>query len=192
MQTILITAFEPFGGKDVNTSAEVLRLLPEEIGGCSVRKKVLPVVFGKAAEQALQEEADAVFMLGEAGGRTTVTPEIRAVNRRDARIPDNDGNQPSGEQIVPGGMEFCHTRIAVRLIAEQMREEGYRIGPSEDAGTFVCNDTFYSVAMNRRTAVFLHCPANPDSTNEYAETVRRFVEIAIAEERTKAKEKQER
>ena len=49
MQKILITAFEPFGGKETNASAEILRLLPEELCGCSVRKLLLPVVFGKAA-----------------------------------------------------------------------------------------------------------------------------------------------
>ena len=97
MQTILISAFEPFGGHERNASAEVLRLLPETIGGYNVRKMLLPVVFGKAAQRILTAEpADAVFMLGEAGGRTDVTPEIRAVNKREARIPDNEGSRPSG------------------------------------------------------------------------------------------------
>ena len=41
------------------------------------------------------------FMLGEAGGRDTVTPEIRAVNCREARIPDNEGNRPTGGKILP-------------------------------------------------------------------------------------------
>ena len=71
---ILITGFEPFGGEKINTSAEVLRLLPETIAGAPVRKRLLPVVFGEAAETALGElalqgPAEAVFLLGEAGGR---------------------------------------------------------------------------------------------------------------------------
>ena len=99
MRRVLVTAFEPFDGRKLNTSAEILRFLPETIAECSVGKMLLPVVFGKAAEQILRETADAVFMLGEAGGRHAVTPEIRAVNRRDARIPDNEGNRPAGEKI---------------------------------------------------------------------------------------------
>ena len=183
--TILITAFEPFGGKERNTSAEVLRLLPERIGGCGIRKKVLPVAFGKAAERVLQEPADAVFMLGEAGGRCTVTPEIRAVNRREARIPDNEGNQPAGEKILPDGPAFYCTGVPIRRITKQMREEGHRIEASEDAGTYVCNDTFYLVGTRLQAPVsFIHCPAETEDVSACAETVRRFVETAMAEEQT--------
>ena len=38
MDRILITAFEPFGSASRNASAEVLRLLPDKIGGTAVRK----------------------------------------------------------------------------------------------------------------------------------------------------------
>ena len=82
MKKILITAFEPFGGSAVNTSAAVLEKLPEEIGGAGVEKALLPVVFGKAAEKALTCKADCIFLLGEAGGRTAVTPERRGRNRK--------------------------------------------------------------------------------------------------------------
>ena len=182
---ILITAFEPFGGKERNASAEVLRLLPEEINGQEVRKILLPVVFGRAAETAAAagQGADAVFLLGEAGGRRAVTPEIRAVNLRDARIPDNAGMQPKGEKILPDGPDEYRTRIAVRRITERMRAEGYAAEASEDAGTFVCNETFYLTGVKLRApAGFIHCPADPDRAAEYAETVRRFIETAVSEE----------
>ena len=177
---ILITAFEPFGGKARNASAEVLRLLPEEIAGCRVRKLVLPVVFGRAAELVLQQEADAVFMLGEAGGRTAVTPEIRAANLRDARIPDNAGAQPRNEKILEDGPDHCYTRIPVRRITAQLRREGYAAEVSEDAGTFVCNETFYLVGTALRVlAEFIHCPGDEGRAPEFAETVRRFICLAI-------------
>lgn len=180
---ILITAFEPFGGKARNASAEVLRLLPEEIAGCRVRKLVLPVVFGRAAELVLQQEADAVFMLGEAGGRTAVTPEIRAANLRDARIPDNAGAQPKNEKILEDGPDHCYTRIPVRRITAQLRREGYAAEVSEDAGTFVCNETFYRVAAGRQIpAGFIHCPGDADRAAEYAETVLQFIRAAVTEE----------
>jgi uncharacterized protein len=185
MDRILITAFEPFGGKDRNASAEVLRLLPEEIGGYTVQKMLLPVAFGKAAEQALQQEAEAFFLLGEAGGRTAVTPEIRAVNFRGARIPDNEGNCPEGEKILPEGPDEFRTQVAVKRIAARMQSEGYAIAASEDAGTFVCNDTFYLAGIRRTGPVeFIHCPAEADGTAGHAETIRRFIELAMAEERT--------
>ena len=183
MRKVLITAFEPFGGKETNMSEAVLRMLPEEIGGCTVRKLLLPVVFGRAAEQVLREPADAVFMLGEAGGRDTVTPEIRAVNCREARIPDNEGNRPTGGKILPGGPETWYTGIPVRRITARMREEGYRIGVSEDAGTYVCNDTFYSAGVRRQgPTAFIHCPAEADDVSAVAETVLRFIGIALSGE----------
>ncbi len=183
MENILITAFEPFGGRQSNTSGEVLRMLPEHIGGCRVKKMLLPVVFGLAAKQVLKEAADAVFLLGEAGGRNTVTPEIQAVNRREARICDNEGNQPRGEEIISGGPARYLTGVPVRHIVKRMQEEGCSINASEDAGTYVCNDTFYSVGLGRpEPVVFIHCPAETDGAAAYAETVRRFIEIAVSGE----------
>ena len=120
MKRILITAFEPFGGSLRNASAEILSLLPDEIAGCTVRKMLLPVVFGKAAEAVLRQDADAVFLLGEAGRRTAVTPELLARNIRDARIPDHEGNQPAGEEILPGSAAEYRTKFR-SLLEEQQK-----------------------------------------------------------------------
>lgn len=182
MDRILITAFEPFGSASRNASAEVLRLLPDKIGGTAVRKMLLPVVFGKAAEAVLSRKADAVFLLGEAGGRTMVTPEKKAENLRNARIPDNEGNQPKGEKILPDGPEELHARIPVDRLVQQMQDEGYSVSVSEDAGAFVCNDTFYLVASGSPVPVeFIHCPARPENAADYAPVVERFIALALSE-----------
>lgn len=39
MKTLLITAFEPFGGESENPSALALELLPETIGGIRLEKR---------------------------------------------------------------------------------------------------------------------------------------------------------
>ena len=177
---ILITAFEPFGGESVNTSEEVLRRIPERIGGHTVEKLVLPVAFGKAAEQVLKYGAEQIFLLGEAGRRKTVTPETRAKNLRDARIPDNEGYKPEGEPIIPAGPEFYFCRYPVRGIVSRMREEGYAVEASDDAGTYVCNDTFYAVgARSERPVSFIHVPHRESGIGELAETVTRYIELAI-------------
>ena len=181
---ILITAFEPFGGKKQNASAEALRLLPDEIAGTGIRKMILPVEFGRAAELILQQPAEFVFMLGEAGGRKTVTPEMRAVNLRDARIPDNAGHQPRHEKILPDGPEEYRTGIPVRRIAAQMKAEGYCIEVSEDAGAFVCNETFYLVGTKTHAAEFIHCPGEAEQAAEYAKIIRRLIETALEERQT--------
>ena len=177
---ILITAFEPFGGSDRNASAEVLRRLPETITGSRIRKALLPVVFGEAGKEALRHSADCIILLGEAGGRSLVTPELKARNLRHARIPDNAGNQPENEAILKGGPEAYYTAIPIREIVRRMQDEGYPTAVSEDAGTYVCNDTFFLVGMNSSVPVeFIHVPADDEKADEFARTVERFIEYVI-------------
>ena len=177
---ILITAFEPFGGQRVNASAETLRLLPDRIAGLPVRKMLLPVVFGRAAEEALRTPADDIFLLGEAGGREKVTPELKARNLRDARIPDNAGSQPRQDPCLPGGPETYETPVPVKALCLQMQGEGFAVEPSADAGTYVCNDTFYLVGTASPAPVsFIHVPAQPERAAAFARTVTRLIELAL-------------
>ena len=179
MKQILVTAFEPFGGSNVNTSARVLSLLPERIAGLPVRKRLLPVVFGRAAEEVLEQEASLIFLLGEAGGRDRVTPETRAVNLRRARIPDNAGCQPAQEPCLPGGPEEYRTPVPAAAITARMRQEGWPIALSEDAGTFVCNDTYYLVGVRSPApAAFIHVPAAPEEARRWADTAARYMTLA--------------
>lgn len=179
MKKILVTAFEPFGNRDINASDTVLWNLPDRIGEYIVYKKVLPVVFGKAAAAVADQTDDYafIFLLGEAG-RETVTPETTARNIRSAGIPDNDGNMPVNQKIDDDGPEYYNTAIPVGEIVDSMKAEGYTIGISHDAGTFVCNDTFYLVGTGNTIPVdFIHVPAA--SSESVTDTVRRFIETAI-------------
>ena len=92
---LLITGFEPFGGETVNPSWQAVSSLPEQIGCFRLYKKEIPVVFGQAAQMVigLAEEIKPhmVLCVGQAGGRSDVTPERFGVNFRDARIADNAG-----------------------------------------------------------------------------------------------------
>ena len=94
----LVTGFEPFGGDRVNPSFEALQLLPSRVDGIDIATQALPVVFG-AALPALRNAIaatgpDIVLCVGLAGGRTELSLERVAVNIDDARIADNEGNQP--------------------------------------------------------------------------------------------------
>ena len=89
---VLVTGFEPFGGEKVNPALEAVKGLPAEIHGAEVRWLEVPTVFHKSA-QVLEEEMsryqpDFVLCIGQAGGRTSLTPERVAINQDDARIPD--------------------------------------------------------------------------------------------------------
>ena len=164
---LLATCFEPFGGEESNASAKALALLPERIGAWSVVKQELPVVFGLAGEKcrALIDalRPDAVLMLGQAGGRSAVTPELVARNLRWARIPDNAGRSPKGEPVIPGGEDALFATLPVEAMTEAIRAAGLPGALSASAGLYVCNDLYYSVLHHLRgsgiPAAFLHLPA---------------------------------
>ena len=176
MKTVLVTAFEPFGEDTENAAALVCERLPESVRlrkrdaqpegerqkgsqpentACRdyrIVRRILPTEF-RAGAQALLEAMDEtcpqlVLCLGQAGGRSQVTPERIAVNLMDARIPDNAGWQPDEEPIVPAGEAAYFTNVPVKAAVCAAKEAGFPAAVSDSAGTYVCNCVFYTL-MNR-------------------------------------------
>ncbi|MBR7136583.1 MAG: pyroglutamyl-peptidase I, partial [Clostridia bacterium] len=106
LKTLLITGFDPFGGESINPSWEAVARLPDRIGGWCVEKRQIPTQFGQAAETVLAAAAecapDVILCVGQAGGRNSVTPEVVAINLREASIADNAGVLAQNEPVVPG------------------------------------------------------------------------------------------
>lgn len=144
---ILVTGFEPFGGETINPSWEVARGLPRFCHGAEIVPLRLPVVFGRAGDlltQAfLKEKPEAVLCLGQAGGRTALTPELVALNLQDAPIPDNDGQTPCQQPVVAGGPDGRFATLPVRAMVAAIRTAGVPASLSYTAGTYVCNDLMY-------------------------------------------------
>lgn len=170
MRRLLITGFDPFGGATVNPAWQAVRLLPERIGDFEVHKLGIPTVFGKgaalAAEAAEAIRPQVILCIGQAGGRDAVTPERIAVNIRDARIADNEGNQPQGEFCVPGGPAAYFATVPVAEMAQAIRDAGIPGTVSNSAGAFVCNDTLYCLlhryAGTSTRVGFIHVPYAPE------------------------------
>lgn len=169
MKKLLITGFDPFGGECVNPSWEAVKLLPDSIGEYELCKLQIPTVFGLAAETVLREARqtgpDVIICVGQAGGRAAVTPERIGINLRDARIPDNQGNAPADQPIVPGGPDACFSTLPVKAMISAIRSENLPAAISNTAGTFVCNDVLYSLLYQfQGTSVrvgFIHVPYLP-------------------------------
>ena len=146
---ILVTGFEPFGGEARNPSAEVVARLPEQIAGAQIVKLILPTVRYEApqkVERAVDEHRpDVVLSIGQAGGRSAVSVERVAVNLDDYRIPDNAGNQPADEAVVPGGPDAYLSELPVKAMVEAIQRAGVPAQVSLSAGTFVCNHLLYHV-----------------------------------------------
>lgn len=169
-RTVLVTCFEPFGNETANASQRAVALLPDETAECRIFKITLPVVFGEAGKSAAEATfrcgADAILCVGEAKGRANVTPEMIAVNLRYASIPDNAGNVPRDEPVVSGGREAYFSTAPIRRIAEAVNALGIPCGASYSAGTYVCNDLYYTLldrfAGSGIPVAFMHVPALPE------------------------------
>ena len=166
---LLITGFDPFGGGNINPSWEAVKLLPEQIGQYQIHKLAIPTIFGTAAEmiltQAQQLHPNVIISVGLAGGRDAVTPERIAVNIRDARIPDNQGVQPSGQRVVPEGPAAYFSTLPVEKMVQAIRQAKIPAAVSNTAGTFVCNDVLYTLLHHfdgtATRAGFIHVPYLP-------------------------------
>lgn len=168
-QVLLITGFDPFGGATVNPSWEAVERLPERIGNWKLCKLQIPTVFGLAAKTVLEKAQEvtpgAILCLGVAVGRSAVTPERIGINVRSARIPDNRGNQPSEEPVIPGGPDGLFSTMNVSAMAAAIEKLGLPGTVSNTAGTFVCNDTLYALLHHYRDSSvkvgFIHVPQLP-------------------------------
>jgi len=168
---VLVTGFEPFGGEQENPSALIAQKLQGQvIGGCRVTGVVLPCEFGTAITVLKRAMRDVrpglVICLGQAGGRTEITPERIAININDARIPDNAGRQPVDTRIVRGGPAAYWSTLPIKAIVAELRRRKIRAAVSQTAGTFVCNHVFFGLmhALRRQPVVrggFIHVPYLP-------------------------------
>ena len=155
----------PFGGDVMNPTEAILGMLPEELDGTRLEKLLLPVEFARAARLAVEAydrlSPAAVVMLGQAGGRNAVTPELCAKNMMNARIPDNAGFKPEGTPVAEGGEETLRSTLPIGAIVASINAAGIRAEASEDAGAYVCNALMYAMLRHtagRTPAGFIHVP----------------------------------
>ena len=168
---ILVTGFDPFGGESVNPALEAVKKLPDEIAGAQIVKLEVPTVFRKSGEvlaaEIEKQRPDAVICVGQAGGRSTVTVEKVAINLAEARIEDNEGNQPTDIKIKEDGETAYFSTLPIKAMVMNMRKNGIPANISYTAGTFVCNDIMYTLLYtlknypNTRSG-FIHVPFIPE------------------------------
>ena len=144
---ILVTGFDPFDGEKVNPALEAVKSLPSVINGAEIRWVEIPTVFYKSAEvleaEIVRYQPDVVLCIGQAGGRAGLTPERVAINQDDARIPDNQGNQPIDTPIRLDGEAAYFSTLPIKAMVQAIKEVGLPATVSNTAGTFVCNHLMY-------------------------------------------------
>lgn len=194
---ILVTGFDPFGGETTNPAYEAIKLIPDEILDSEIIKLEIPTVFTRSAkgvEDAIKEHSpDVVLSIGQAGGRSSISVERVAINLAEARIPDNDGEQPIDEKLQENGKNAYFATIPVKGIVQHIREQKLPANISYTAGTYVCNSIMYHVLhmtyerYKDIRAGFIHVPFSteqaaekPDGTPSMSlESIAKGIEYAI-------------
>ena len=146
---ILITGFDPFDGESINPALEAVKKLPDTILDQEIIKIEIPTVFRKSLEKIEENiqkhNPDVVISIGQAGGRFGITPERVAINIDDARIKDNDGNQPIDISIYEDGEAAYFSSLPIKAMVKKMNDNGIPASVSNTAGTFVCNHVMYGI-----------------------------------------------
>ena len=173
---VLITGFDPFGGEPINPAWEAVKAMKDEIAGATITKLQIPTVVAKSiakVHEKMQElRPDIVISIGQAGGRYDITPERVAINLDDARIKDNEGNQPIDVPIYEDGAPAYFSDLPIKAMVQHIREAGLPASVSNTAGTFVCNHLMYGVLYTLAKEYpgvrggFMHVPFIPEQVVE--------------------------
>ena len=164
---ILVTGFDPFGGEETNPAIESVKRIDENIEGAEIIKLEIPTVFHKASdvvEAKIKEvKPDVILSVGQAGGRYGITVERVAINEDDARIEDNEGNQPIDVKIREDGAPAYFASLPIKAMVGEIKKENIPASVSNSAGTFVCNhimyqDLYLAEKYGDIKAGFIHVP----------------------------------
>ena len=142
---ILLTAFSPFNGATENTSLAVVTNLAELLPNHKTQVLELPVAFANSHKVAIstakQFRPDIILSFGEDATRNSINVETQAYNQQQATIPDNDGFQPKGKAIIPGGIPTIATNFPIwpKAVVASLRQTPWPMELSANPGGFVCN-----------------------------------------------------
>ena len=171
MTKVLLTGFEPFGKATLNPSGEIVK----QISGDNIVTAILPVAYTQSADRLLaliaEHNPDVVICLGQAEGRTQITPERIAINLDDARLADNEGEVRNDVPIIMGSPVAYESTLPIKDFVKAINEAGVPAAVSLSAGAFLCNHVFY-VAQNKFVGTkvrsgFVHVPLMDEQAGEF-------------------------
>ena len=168
---ILLTAFSPFNGATENTSLAVVTNLAELLSKHKTQVLELPVAFANSPKVAIstakQFRPDIILSFGEDTTRNSINVETQAYNQQQATIPDNDGFQPKGKAIIPGGIPTIATNFPIwpKAVVASLRQTPWPMELSANPGGFVCNHLAYHLYSSPFPTLFMHVPALHPSTS---------------------------
>ncbi len=171
MVKVLLTGFEPFGKARLNPSGEIVK----QIHGENIVTAILPVAYTRSAAVLLalieEHKPDVVISLGQAEGRTQITPERIAINLDDSHLADNEGILRSDLPIIVGGPIAYESTLPIKECVDAIRASGVPAAVSLSAGAFLCNHIFYVVQDKLRgtdvRSGFIHVPLMDEQVQDF-------------------------
>ena len=162
---VLVTYFDPFEGRPKNNSEYVAKALEEmfpsenvELHTCTLRT-VFDKAFFEIQDCISQMERPPAFVisLGEASC-SGVKIETRGLNYDRSYSPDNDGMSRNGDEIYPGEAKSLGVKLPVDEAYCKLSDEQQKgVFISNNAGSFVCNNTLYHSLRNLEIpSTFIH------------------------------------
>ncbi len=202
MAKILLTGFEAYGHTPHNPAESVARSLDGNlVGESEIITRIVPNNFFECIEfvqdSITEIEPEVVVMMGEYGGRATITVERIAQNLNDSTrygLKDNMGCSLQDQMTAPDGPAAYYSTLPLRAMVKAMRESGIPADISDTPGTFCCNHLMYGVLHHIHSnnlptrAGWIHLPHLPQvaalpenlgSPSMSVETSSLGVEIAI-------------
>ena len=164
---LLLTGFGTFSNFKRNISQQVVELISaEEVFDFKISTTILAVDETGSREVSDRiesgEKFDTILHLGFSENANEILLERYARNNFHMKIADNSGRLLTSGKISPGHA-ILETKVPRNFIDNYLT--GYsKIRWNEDAGGFVCNETYYrsllaSSEMHQPVVLFIHLPS---------------------------------
>ena len=186
---IVVSGFEPFGGRDRNASwtlAEAIaKAFPQE-----VRALQIPVVWGAPLTAINNAKPLPQVWIAFGEGTPEFQIEILAHNQR-GMYPDNQQAKPATPDIVSAAAPVLKQQAQVADLAAALTQAGFPTHVSQSAGRYLCEEMLYSLLYAQqqhpealRLVLFIHVPTLEQSiavspAQEGAPATRRQVDAEL-------------
>ncbi|MBU38655.1 MAG: hypothetical protein CMA59_03940 [Euryarchaeota archaeon] len=164
---LVVTGFEKFSDFKRNISQQVVELISEEEAPDFKISTYILAVDEKGSREISDriekgEKFDVILHLGFSENANEILLERYARNHFQMKIKDNSGRLISSGRISPG-KEILETKVPRNFI-ENYLGDCSKIRWNEDAGGFVCNETYFrsllaSAEKLQPTVLFIHLPS---------------------------------
>lgn len=165
---ILVTGFMPFAHHQDNVSQQIAEAIStDDTIDYEINSSILTVDesgSGETSDRIKREEGiRAILHLGYSENANEVLLERYARNRFEMKIADNSGRIISSGKIS-SGPPVIETNVPIHIIDKYL--EGISgIRWSEDAGGFVCNETYFRTLLaasinDHPVVLFIHLPSD--------------------------------